>query len=534
MAQIYGLCSEAIGWLGEEYEETNDAIHIFHYLAENSWKFGINPTAPLEQGLTHHVGIGIQLALNNLYPRIDWPALTAWFSQEYFSRLWIVQEVALAPKIKLFNGPKEISIDTFTVAMRFIQFVLRHKQIGQYWSREYLRSWELIILRAAVKDTEQTEPPTMLDLVVKNATRKCADNHDRIYAMLGLKNHFENSTLKVDYTSNIEQLYQDFALSYLKEGNLKPLHYAGAVIETDPDDYENYWLEATLPTWTPDWRHYYPRTKLCSDHENKPIFSAATAIPPTIIIQQARLPAIGITGRTIDIVEATVATLLDQPWDTRPIKDLGHSTDSNPHMPFSAYFFYVGHLNGIPFDTESEAEIAWPDPSKNKKYPNGEDAETAYARTWMLDNRHPITALTLGDATTMSGRLSAIKSAWKDGKQSIVGPKTGTVFQWHIEQKNITAAVRQTTVGRAFFISKEGWIGLGPVPVRPGDRIVVFEGAETPFVLRKVGSNGDDDGEKTEKKEEWQVLGDAYVHGFMDGEGLSQTYEGSRQVFWVR
>jgi hypothetical protein len=60
--------------------------------------------------------------------------------------------------------------------------------------------------------------------------------------------------------------------------------------------------------------------------------------------------------------------------------------------------------------------------------------------------------------------------------------------------------------GRRPFITSSGRLGLGPAAMLPGDRVVVFFGAELPFILRK-----DNEGY-------YQVIGEAYVHGIMDGE----------------
>ena len=63
------------------------------------------------------------------------------------------------------------------------------------------------------------------------------------------------------------------------------------------------------------------------------------------------------------------------------------------------------------------------------------------------------------------------------------------------------------TTGRKFFISEEGWLGLAPSNSAPGDRIVLLEGGKTPFILRPTHVEG-----------QFKILGDAYVHGIMDGE----------------
>jgi hypothetical protein len=52
----------------------------------------------------------------------------------------------------------------------------------------------------------------------------------------------------------------------------------------------------------------------------------------------------------------------------------------------------------------------------------------------------------------------------------------------------------------------QGFLGLGPQQSRPGDKIVIFLGPKVPYILRKREFG------------QFQLIGEAYVHGIMDGE----------------
>jgi hypothetical protein len=64
-------------------------------------------------------------------------------------------------------------------------------------------------------------------------------------------------------------------------------------------------------------------------------------------------------------------------------------------------------------------------------------------------------------------------------------------------------------LGRRFFITRKGFLGLAPPEAARGDIIVVFLGAPVPQVLRK-----NNDGYYT-------LVGECYVHGIMGGEALA-------------
>jgi hypothetical protein len=69
--------------------------------------------------------------------------------------------------------------------------------------------------------------------------------------------------------------------------------------------------------------------------------------------------------------------------------------------------------------------------------------------------------------------------------------------------------IRATKIRKLFISKEEGWLGLAPMDAEVGDRIAILEGGSVPYILRqKCGQvNG------------WEIIGDAYVHGIMDGEG---------------
>ncbi|WJG35273.1 uncharacterized protein FOBCDRAFT_239639 [Fusarium oxysporum Fo47] len=72
--------------------------------------------------------------------------------------------------------------------------------------------------------------------------------------------------------------------------------------------------------------------------------------------------------------------------------------------------------------------------------------------------------------------------------------KSLTDVQWAFDQRMATTS--------------SGYLCLVPWPTRSGDRIALLQGGKTPYVLRKAG-------------EKWKILGDSYVYGIMSGEAWS-------------
>ncbi|KAI4907839.1 hypothetical protein J4E90_009247 [Alternaria incomplexa] len=68
----------------------------------------------------------------------------------------------------------------------------------------------------------------------------------------------------------------------------------------------------------------------------------------------------------------------------------------------------------------------------------------------------------------------------------------------------------------AFFITKRGYLGMGPPTTLPEDQIWVFYNGDVPFVMRKRNTEEVENG-----YHELRLVGDAYVHGIMDGQAIS-------------
>ena len=73
--------------------------------------------------------------------------------------------------------------------------------------------------------------------------------------------------------------------------------------------------------------------------------------------------------------------------------------------------------------------------------------------------------------------------------------------------QNFSDAVTRAVMGRRFFITRKGRLGLGPREIRIGDKVVILKGCYMPLVLRADG--------------EFRILvGEAYVSGIMRGEAF--------------
>lgn len=72
--------------------------------------------------------------------------------------------------------------------------------------------------------------------------------------------------------------------------------------------------------------------------------------------------------------------------------------------------------------------------------------------------------------------------------------------------RQFNESTKMPAIGRAFFVSAEGFMGLAPRDTRAGDQIYIFLGANIPFAVRK------------REDMTFTFLGECYVFGLMHGE----------------
>lgn len=73
------------------------------------------------------------------------------------------------------------------------------------------------------------------------------------------------------------------------------------------------------------------------------------------------------------------------------------------------------------------------------------------------------------------------------------------------------ALFKHWCVGRAFFATASGRVGWEPQGTRPSDAVCLFYGAEVPYLLSKTDREA----------KGWRMLGECYVHGYMEGQALA-------------
>lgn len=125
-----------------------------------------------------------------------------------------------------------------------------------------------------------------------------------------------------------------------------------------------------------------------------------------------------------------------------------------------------------------------------------QDNFSAYIIQLMKSSQH-----FLGDYTSLREYISLYKQG-----------KYGNWDAW-------ASVARVMTWGHSFFTTTKGYMGLGSQAMKPGDVVSILAGGEVPFILRRAG-------------EFFQLVGECYVYGIMNGEAVHKVHE--RETFQIR
>jgi hypothetical protein len=76
---------------------------------------------------------------------------------------------------------------------------------------------------------------------------------------------------------------------------------------------------------------------------------------------------------------------------------------------------------------------------------------------------------------------------------------------------------------RRLMVTEQGYVGVAPCRARPGDVVAILFGCSIPLVLRKASS-----------QDAWQVVGEGFVYGYMNGEIAERVKSGKVDVRRLR
>ena len=370
--------------------------------------------------------------------------------------------------------------------------------------------------------------------IIDTTNNQCFDPRDKIYGLLSLsKEDMDDIKLIADYRKSTAEVYTDFARAYLMQKEIRILNHASLQRNNQgrtqkPSIQANASADPShdiLPSWAPDWR--LPKPYMALGGSKRPGFTAGFSLPTHIKTIPANPNRILISGFQID----AVAHL------RRPVSiSAGHTGDPpryETHEPARA------SIAALQVFCESYYHN-----TGMTAYATGEEILTAFVRTLLADGVYkavgdlfPVMVESPERMVLLWRIFASLKIKPDDG---IDLPLQGNLPNLQTGEPGTSRAQSVRTAwliltfmltamsNHAVFITAQGYLGLGPALTEVGDRVVVFGGSETPFVVRENDSLDDEGVGKR-----FCNVGDCYLHGFMYGELLTEAHRAKAEMFAV-
>ncbi|KAK4446661.1 heterokaryon incompatibility protein 6 [Podospora aff. communis PSN243] len=577
MDQVYSKTACAVIWLGRadaQIVSTEDAFRAISRIAafprDTFAQSNIIPFRRQEPSVYAECGLPY-------VSWMEWCALAALLKRQWFSRLWIVQETILSPRLVIMCGHHRIAWDTLLAAAQNIDarctvlgarpstLFIQHDQAAVPLENNVLQlaRWREYWHSPNPRELP-TRPFTLETLVQDTWTFQATDPRDKIYGLFGLMDAPTRNTWVVDYDMPVEEAYA-FA-------TMRVIHHSKSLTILSCIQDASIRKVATRPSWVPDFGVPYVNM-LCNSH-----FSAAgdqelgkeqLALPPSPRWDRLRLH-----GAMVDeVVEVAndrnnypnSMMLLESSWFEmtmllpQPYHDTGHdraevlwrtlcadqdAVGKSPAPETFGPLFRELICAMVVVRAEGEAENATKTNPPPDCAPSFAEAMMRARKMWDDLGLEDLSPEELREKTSALPRfLGRPEFGWLSftllkmhiltrTRSGAAIPDLDCLEEFernpayvmrviHGGERNLVypkdAAFMksyQLRYGmRKLFSTKKGYLGLGPSSTKIGDVVCVFRGASGPFVCRPAEDEGVQDGVGG-----FEVVGESYVHGIMHGE----------------
>ena len=443
------------------------------------------------------------------------------YESTWFTRMWIVQEVALASEAKLCCGKNELDWACFAIVMSLLKSELSYNNFDTRSSSAFLRACSVVEARAMfqslsspvnVASTSQSQ--RFGSIVDTMRGQQCKDDRDRIYALLSLQPPDMRVGIEPDYSKPVTQVFVEYALKSLEQGHVEALYEGGAWAREDTSDLMIIDGQEFLPSWVSDIRKANHRRPL-------PWLKHASSFQSSMCGEfSLKTPyAEGLT-LTIEVGGFIFDELVEGRGARLPLRKI--FTADQPET-FKVTQEHVKACRVL-FQRRSHGDA----------YPTGEDLETAFWSALVMDGNTQNMPSLLGSIPPTPaillqlGRLyerHCLDDNGEVSKHSLVDLWLNTTEMKTYENLSLEGkgaaefynCIRETLDSVMFIVTGKGLIGLAPPGTKRGDLVAIIHGAAYPFIVRSVPG-----------ALFYKVVGPCYVHGIMsnvqyDGEPSTIT-----------
>lgn len=496
MSKIYKQSHRVVAWLGQSDPASDYLLSNLHQAFEPGF-WSVEEHAAQES------------IPPRLTPTLLRKLLEKLLRNDYWSRIWIVQELMLASTATIMIGKRQVDWEDIRTAVELCQGT-RHTLSSQpqhsgISSSNIQNALTLLGARQSLWHTsalgDSLVPHLALGiLLIEFLHFRASDPRDKVYALLSMAR--PDTIIDVDYSKTISQVWVETATAIIEER--RSMDWIVPRLSPRSTTQE-------LPSWAPDWSMASPPSywSVSKTVNSRPIRQYNASGDRKMEVQFGPLISKNrrLGGQELGIQQngGEAGSLVDMGDTVLHVKGIriGVITDLSTRIVDGLISRDALEMAGMPFTggCESLRHIA---PQKF----------TSLWKTLVADRD--------ADGNPAPTRFGlALKHLFKRILQSrSLDIEEVLEAEQDANVRAFLEKVRATTNGQRLFTSTVNDLDeilLGHVPrgARLGDTIAILFGTSIPFVLResKVG------------KDYLQLIGPAYVDGIMDGEIFSKLSE---------
>ncbi|CAK7243621.1 MAG: hypothetical protein STHCBS139747_005147 [Sporothrix thermara] len=497
MGEVYSLSTGTLIWLGSGDRDgeaiTQRAFSGLEVLHEQLLQETEGGTR-LRDVLYGSTNI-FQYATTPLPPGVDFAAIQALFRRHWFSRRWVVQESALAPRGRFYCRDR----GTATLSMDMKQFFgaavwIQHKQHVLPFELEDEEGMLNAAYLSPYVNHEQgffehdKQGICMLDLLRSFRNFDVSDARDCVYALLGLTKWQSRgeplpALITPDYHKTSSDVFQDAARQAMRETrDLWLFRYIDHGKELPPEGGTPTWVPAMFKKLDPKQEPNYMRSAFQASHG---MLEDKTEQGHYEEGEDGRL--LRVRGVVVDPVEST-----GRVFGPELFRSITGTAD---------IVRQVLHDRCLVKDGDDGARQ------------HAALARLAFADLGMVlvagstfDHR-PVVGPDDEHVSIFAQFMEALERVNEQDQHKTL--KTQQTLKDPLFSRCVWA-IRYACQNRRLFVTQDGHVALGPQLTQPGDAVCLLAGSRMPVVLRPSGN----------ATGEWSVVGPCYVHGIMQGEAV--------------
>ncbi|KAI0096433.1 HET-domain-containing protein [Nemania sp. FL0031] len=443
----------------------------------------------------------------------QWRSIANLFNDEYFTRSWVIQEIAAGQKIELYLGGAyipwmifaEVADWCFHTSRRYLLNGSDEKEMRVWGSGKNIEN--IAVMTSLRPEAEQWTGAVgaynhlinLENLFYITSTFRAGDPRDRVFALVGIaRSDGDTSLTAPDYNLPVEQVYQNAMRAILSPPKqrltIHNLALAGAGFSR---------RSITIPSWVRDFseqRKCFPYSDVFKEDT---CFKASGNLSQDLGIEDATNSLI-VKAITIDtIMDLTEVEVLD--WGVQDLE-------------LTDLFQTLRKLHKF---VHSAIDLC-------RKYPSSSGAadELDYERLWLAFIAGRI------ERRPASVEFKKVFRYWLQRLDLIALARDRSHFNEIIEESALAdlagtipyqadttyqLAVLESCFGRRIGITTSGRLCVVPPLTKVGDSVIIPFGSQTPFLIRQR----DNESENVH----YELVGEAWVEGVMHGEMIGSADE---------